>query len=58
MSIEAKLFFTWAALLFCIMFTGLSTVGYDAAQEILRPLAFMWLGFGVVASLVYMWWKL
>ncbi len=58
MPIELKIFFTWAGLLFIIMFTGLSTIGNDPAQEILRPLALIWMLSGVVAGLFYMWRKL
>lgn len=55
MQVEVKLFFTWAVLLLCIMFAGFSTVGNDTAQEILKPLALIWMGIGPIAALVYMW---
>ncbi len=55
MSLEEKLFFTWAVLFFCIMFAGMNTIGNDTAQEILRSLALIWVTVGPIAALVYMW---
>ncbi|KKN25188.1 hypothetical protein LCGC14_0887140 [marine sediment metagenome] len=55
MPLELKIFLTWAILLFCIMFAGISTIGNITAQEILKPLALGWMVIGPIAGLFYMW---